>query len=157
MLDLAIINENWPDADWQDRLTRAAETAIRHTPYAGLLDCDFEVAIRLDSDDAVQRLNRDYRGKDKATNVLSFPMTAPEDLAASPEPMLGDIILAQGVCAREAAEKSVPLVGHAAHLVVHGILHLLGYDHEGDDEAEAMEAIERAVMAELGLHNPYED
>jgi probable rRNA maturation factor len=84
-------------------------------------------------------------------------MTPPEALATSPEPMLGDIILAHGVCTREAAEKAVPMADHATHLVVHGILHLLGYDHEGDAEAEAMEAIERRVMADLNLHDPYED
>jgi probable rRNA maturation factor len=160
MLDLAILNENWPDdTDWKTILTRAAETTLRHTAYAPLLDgqADIEIAVRLDSDEAVRILNRDYRGKDQPTNVLSFGMTPPGELADSPEPMLGDIILAQGVCEREAQEKQVAIVDHATHLVVHGVLHLLGYDHEGDAEAEAMEAIERIVMAELGLHDPYGD
>ena len=160
MLDLVVINTGWnEETNWDALLTRGATEALRHTPYATLLDAGLliEIAIRLDSDAAVQVLNRDYRGKDRPTNVLSFPMTPPDELAQSPEPMLGDIILAHGVCAREAAEKSVPIADHATHLVVHGVLHLLGYDHDGDEDAEVMEAIERRVMAELGLHDPYED
>ena len=108
--------------------------------------------MKFTSDDEVRALNAAWRGKDKATNVLSFPMAeAPEGA-----PMLGDIVLALGVCAREAAEKEVPVETHATHLVVHGMLHLLGYDHEtGDDDAEAMEAIERKALASLGISDPY--
>lgn len=160
MLDLIVINNGWGDAhDWNQLFGHAAHIALRNTPHAALLDpgLAFEIAVRLDSDDAVHTLNRDYRGKDGPTNVLSFAMMPPAELAQSPEPMLGDIILAQGVCAREAMEKAVPFADHATHLVVHGVLHLLGYDHIDDAEAEAMEAIERRVMAELGLHDPYED
>lgn len=160
MLDLVVINTGWShDVDWEMLLSRAAIAAVRHTPHAGLETTEMavEIAIRLDSDEAVRTLNRDYRGKDAPTNVLSFPMTPPDQLAHSPEPMLGDIILADGVCRTEASAKNVSVADHATHLVVHGVLHLLGYDHGGDQEAEAMEAIERRVMAELGLHDPYED
>ena len=101
------------------------------------------------------------RGKDKPTNVLSFPMLEPSLLGAlaaggEGEALLGDIVLASGVCAREAADKGIPIADHAAHLVVHGTLHLLGYDHEdGEEEAEAMESVERAALASLGIADPY--
>jgi probable rRNA maturation factor len=98
---------------------------------------------------AVQDLNARFRDKDKPTNVLSFPA------AANPEGHLGDVALAFGVCAREAAEQGKPLRHHLQHLVAHGVLHLLGYDHMSDDEAEAMESLERIVMAGLGAPDPY--
>ena len=119
-------------------------------------------SIRLTSDDEVHTLNRQYRQQDKPTNVLSFPMVQPDlietlDDTDDGEVLLGDIVLAYGVCAREAAEKGVSLEHHAAHLIVHGVLHLLGHDHMNDVDADAMEAIERAAMASLGLHDPYQD
>ena len=95
-----------------------------------------------------------WRGKDKATNVLSFPMAEPAELADAP--MLGDIVLAHGICAAEAAEKGIAIEAHAAHLVVHGTLHLLGYDHETSDaDAEAMEEAERRALASIGVADPY--
>ncbi len=121
-----------------------------------------EIAVRLTLDAEVRALNRDYRGKDAATNVLSFPMLDAEELAGlahnrHPEILLGDIVLAYETCAREAADKGVSLEAHAAHLIVHGSLHLLGYDHIDDDDAQIMEAIETAAMAALGLHRPYDE
>ena len=124
-----------------------------------------EVSVKYSDDDEVRTLNAAYRGKDKPTNVLSFPMLqfdliellegdAPE-LADDGEILLGDIILAHGVCAREAAEKNISVTTHATHLIVHGMLHLLGYDHIDDAEAEEMEEIERAALASLGLSDPY--
>ena len=107
------------------------------------------VVVLLTDDESVRALNRDFRGKDSATNVLSFP--APPN----PEDHLGDVALAYGVCAREAAEQGKPLRHHLQHLTVHGVLHLLGYDHIGDDEAEVMEGLERAVLAGLGVPDPY--
>jgi probable rRNA maturation factor len=107
------------------------------------------VAILLTDDPSVRELNAQFRKVDAATNVLSFP--APHN----PERHLGDIALAYGVCAREAAEQGKPLAHHLMHLTVHGVLHLLGYDHIGDDEAEAMEGLERAVLAGLGVPDPY--
>jgi probable rRNA maturation factor len=109
----------------------------------------------------VRSLNAGYRGKDKPTNVLSFPMFEAELLdslvmADGGEVLLGDIVLAAGTCAREAEEKQISVRDHAAHLVVHGTLHLLGYDHEqGEAEAEAMEGVEREALGALGIADPY--
>lgn len=108
-----------------------------------------EVVVLLTSDAAIQALNRDLRGRDRPTNVLSFP--AHESAA----PHLGDIALGLGTCAREASDQGKSLDAHVAHLVVHGTLHLLGHDHENDDEAEAMEALERTILAGLGVADPY--
>ncbi|HEY4030090.1 MAG TPA: rRNA maturation RNase YbeY [Caulobacteraceae bacterium] len=107
------------------------------------------VVVLLASDDALAELNQQFRGKAGPTNVLSFPASA------NPENHLGDVALAQGVCAREAAEQGKGLDQHLAHLVVHGVLHLLGYDHETDGEAEAMEALERSILESLGVPDPY--
>ena len=107
------------------------------------------VTVLLTDDATVRDLNLRFRGKDAATNVLSFP--APPSAA----PHLGDVALAYGVCAREAAEQGKPLGDHLQHLVVHGVLHLLGFDHLDDSEAEAMEARERAILSTLGVSDPY--
>ena len=164
MLDLALTREPpWPDIDWPAIAGPAMRAAVAATPYGGLAQAtaSIEVSIRLTSDDEVHQLNRQYRGKDKPTNVLSFPMVQPDLLdtisqnSDDGEVLLGDIVLAHGVCAAEADARSVALQDHAAHLIVHGTLHLLGYDHMIDGEAEAMEEIERRTMASLGLHDPY--
>jgi probable rRNA maturation factor len=107
------------------------------------------VAVLLTTDDAVAELNERFRHKAGPTNVLSFPASA------NPENHLGDVCLAYGVCAREAAEQGKTLQDHLTHLVAHGVLHLLGYDHETDGEAEAMEALERSILASLGVADPY--
>ncbi len=107
------------------------------------------IAVLLTSDVAVADLNERFRGKAGPTNVLSFPASA------NPENHLGDIALAYGVCVREAADQGKTLEQHLAHLVVHGVLHLLGYDHETDGEAEAMEALERSILESLGVPDPY--
>jgi probable rRNA maturation factor len=107
------------------------------------------VTLLLTDDETVRDLNARFRQKDSATNVLSFP--APHN----PERHLGDVALAFGVCAREAEEQGKPLAQHLQHLVVHGVLHLLGYDHMTDAEAEAMEGLERVVLAGLGAPDPY--
>lgn len=107
------------------------------------------VVVLLTDDDAVAELNEQFRHKAGPTNVLSFP--APEN----PENLLGDIALAYGVCAREAADQGKTLSDHLSHLTVHGVLHLAGYDHQTDDEAEAMEDLERRVLASLGVSDPY--
>ena len=153
----------WPTGDWETLASGAVEAAIRATPDAALASSEayVEVSVRLTSDEEVHALNRQYRGKDKPTNVLSFPMVQPDLLETvsqnsdDGELLLGDIVLAHGICAAEAAEKGVPLEAHTAHLIVHGVLHLLGYDHQGSAEAEEMESLERDVMARLGLHDPY--
>lgn len=150
----------WPDTgEWQRLATKAVTTALAAADRE--LPSIAEISIRLTSDAEVRMLNRDYRGKDTATNVLSFPMLDADELASlahnpQPEILLGDIVLALETCAREAVEKGVTLEAHASHLIVHGTLHLLGYDHIDDDDAAQMEAIESAAMAALGLHQPYD-
>jgi len=142
--------EPWPDADWDALATRAARAAVEATVHGDLATtpATIEISVRL-------------RGKDKPTNVLSFPMIQPDLLdtvtqnSDDGEVLLGDIVLAHGVCVAEAAEKGVDTADHVVHLVVHGTLHLLGYDHQGHGEAEAMEAIECAVLARLGIADPY--
>jgi probable rRNA maturation factor len=165
MLDVAVLAEaDWPPAiDWEALADRAARAAIERTAQAGWLNAPvvIEVAVRLTGDEEVRTLNRQYRGKDKPTNVLSFPMVQPDLLdtvtqnSDDGEVLLGDIVLAHGVCAAEAAERGIAIEEHAAHLIVHGCLHLIGYDHMAEAEAEAMEAIERSALAHLGLHDPY--
>ncbi len=163
MLEVAAQAEGWPDNDWEALATRAATAALAKSPYGewrASPTC-IEIAVRLTSDEEVHQLNAQYRQKDKPTNVLSFPMIQPDLLETvtqnsdDGEVILGDIVLAHGVCAAEAVERGVSTADHAAHLIVHGTLHLLGYDHQGDAEAEAMEDMERAALADLGLHDPY--
>jgi probable rRNA maturation factor len=113
-----------------------------------------ELTIRIVDEAESQELNNDYRGKDKPTNVLSFPFEAPAHI---PIPLLGDLIICKQVVEREAIEQGKTLTSHWAHMTVHGCLHLLGYDHIEDEEAEEMEAIERTVMDELGFEDPYQD
>ena len=155
--------EPWPAADWGALATRAAQAAVEATPHGELATGPalIELSVRLADDAEVRSLNAQYRGKDKATNVLSFPMIQPDLLdtvtqnSDDGEVLLGDIVLAHGVCAAEAADKGVGLADHATHLIVHGTLHLLGYDHQAEVEAEHMETIERDVLARLGIANPY--
>lgn len=164
MLDIELSrDEPWPEADWQALAERASRAAVARTPHGELATTPalVEVSVRLTSDDEVHTLNRQYRGKDKPTNVLSFPMIQPDLLdtvsqnSDDGEVLLGDIVLAHGVCVAEAAERGVSLDDHVTHLLVHGTLHLLGYDHLEDGEAEAMEAIERDALSTLGIADPY--
>ncbi|HEY0626473.1 MAG TPA: rRNA maturation RNase YbeY [Allosphingosinicella sp.] len=164
MLVEADAGEEWDSrTDWAILARDAVISAVRHSDRSDLIDSglDVEVSVKFASDDEVQSLNAGYRSKDKPTNVLSFPMMEPQLLesiasAHNGEVLLGDVVLAHGVCVSEAAEKNVAVETHASHLVVHGTLHLLGYDHEqGDEEAEAMEAIERNALAALGISDPY--
>ena len=119
-------------------------------------DRGHHVSVLLTDDDEIAAINAEWRGKDKPTNVLSFP--TPEDLPVPDGELrpLGDIVLAHGVITREAAEQGKTLRDHTAHLIVHGTLHLLGYDHEVDDEAEEMEALETRILMGLGISDPYE-
>jgi probable rRNA maturation factor len=153
----------WPDGDWDALATRAVSAAVAGTPFGELATAaaSVEVSVRLTSDDEVQALNRQYRGKDAPTNVLSFPMVQRDLLATvtqnsdDGEVLLGDIVLAHGVCEREAGERGIAVEAHATHLIVHGALHLLGYDHQTDQEGDAMEEIERQALATLGIADPY--
>ncbi len=152
----------WPVGDWEAIATRAVHAALVASPQGELAPAAvaIEISVRLTSDTEVQTLNRQYRRQDKPTNVLSFPMVQPDLIetladADNGEVLLGDIVLALETCVREATARSIRLEDHAAHLIVHGLLHLLGHDHMNDAAAQAMETIERAAMAALGLHDPY--
>lgn len=163
MIEVALdCGGGWPDEPWQERAALAVDAALRRTPHGDLIESPvrIEVSIKLTDNDEVQSLNARYRGKDKPTNVLSFPMVQPDlldglDIGDDGEVLLGDIVLADEICRIEAEERNVPLATHATHLIVHGTLHLLGYDHIVDAGAEAMEAIEREALASLGIDDPY--
>ena len=133
--------------DWRRALPDAREIARRAAKVAAPKTGD-TLTILLTDDDTVRDLNARFRAKDTPTNVLAFP-TAPG------AGHLGDIALAHGVCAREAAEQGKTLADHLKHLVIHGVLHLAGHDHRTDDEALVMEALERRLLARLGVDDPY--
>lgn len=136
-------------AQWPNGLTPQLVAAARATLHEAGAETENALAIRLADDAEVQTLNARYRAKDKPTNVLSFP--APEWAA----PHLGDIILAYETIAREATEQGKSFDHHALHLAVHGMLHLLGYDHESEDQAEEMETLERRILAQFAIEDPY--
>ncbi len=159
-------DDEWDDRTrWRALAEKAVQSAVASSRHSALIESDLsvEVSVKFTNDDEVKALNAAYRGKDKPTNVLSFPMfdaelLEPLAMADGGEVLLGDVVLAKGVCASEASDKGVPVEEHAAHLVVHGTLHLLGYDHEtSDEEAETMESVERKALAALGLPDPYAD
>jgi probable rRNA maturation factor len=173
VIDIEVEDPAWTEAlpDTEQLVTRAANAALSFQPLipaeaetqalagsasgsnwvpasAGMSG-NWEITVLLTDDAAIQDLNARFRGKDKPTNVLSFPA------AETAAPHLGDIALAYGVCAEEAKAQGKPLAHHLMHLTVHGVLHLLGYDHEADAEAEEMEGMERAILATLGVSDPY--
>jgi probable rRNA maturation factor len=150
-IDLTVEAGNWPDeAELLQLVDRAAAAAFAETGVTGRS----ELSVVFSDDGHIQKLNAGWRGKDKPTNVLSFP-AFPLVQGGPLPPMLGDIVLAAETVAREAALEEKPLRNHITHLVIHGLLHLLGYDHETDVEAEEMEAIERAALARLAIPDPY--
>ena len=149
-LDVQLAVEKENDLPTEEQLSLWATTALlKRTEHE-----DPELTIRIVDEAESQELNFEYRGKDKPTNVLSFPFEAP---AHVPIPLLGDLIVCKQVVEREAIEQDKTLTAHWAHMIVHGCLHLLGYDHIEDEEAEEMEGIERIVMAELGFEDPYKN
>ena len=192
MIDVELdVGLEWGSSGFgQSEVEKAVDAALKFAGLPGLeaYPAPIEVSIKLSDNDEVQALNREWRDKDKPTNVLSFPALDDDELddfrhpelvsgSISPdspalaarwtlkqvqgddaemELLLGDIILAYGVCAAEAKDKRIALSDHATHLVVHGMLHLLGHDHIEDIDAETMEALEVKALASLGLHNPYE-
>jgi len=165
MLEIAIdADEEWDSSGpWDLLVRRAAEAAIAESafPQLATVERPVEISVRMTGDEQVRALNSEWRGKDKPTNVLSFPLAGKDELQtaslADLELLLGDIILARGVCEAEAAEKGVSMQQHATHLLVHGTLHLLGYDHHDDDEAADMEEREIRALNRLGIANPYEE
>ena len=144
-LDIAVQAEGWPDCATIAERAIAAVAAELEGPREG------ELSLVLSDDAQIRVLNRDYRHKDKATNVLSFPQSGPEAGM-----MLGDIILARETVEREASDKNVSFEAHLTHLIIHGWLHLQGFDHETELEAAEMESIEISALATLGIDNPYQ-
>lgn len=163
MLDIDVESDGeWDSSQsWPELVRNAAQAAIAESAFPQLAASErsLELSVRLAGDGEVRELNARWRGKDKPTNVLSFPQMEREQLevAAAPGPdmMLGDLVLAGGVCAREAHDKGISVAAHATHLVVHGTLHLLGYDHQDDRSAEDMESREVRALARLGIDDPY--
>jgi|SRR3954447_15958713 probable rRNA maturation factor len=156
-------DEEWDSSiSWEPLVRKAVEAAIAQSAFPDLARSGrpVELSVRLTTDEQVRMLNAHWRGKDKPTNVLSFPMAEAyelnEESFAQKELLLGDIVVANGVCAREAAEKGASVEQHAMHLIVHGTLHLLGYDHQSDADAADMEAREVRALQMLGITNPYE-
>jgi probable rRNA maturation factor len=167
-IEIAVEAGGWaPEAELRAIAERAVEAAVavvrarqdasRHPNPAAELEADpqaeeeLELSLLFTDDAAIRELNRRWRGKDKPTNVLSFPQASPE----GGEQLLGDIVLGYDTVASEAALAGKPLQEHMAHLIVHGFLHLIGYDHEAEDEAEAMEELERVALASIGIPDPY--
>ncbi len=159
-LDCAV-EAPWPAAtDWEPLARRAAAASAAVAPE--LANLRLSASLLFTNDAEVHALNNEWREKDKPTNVLSFPMLERAELLAlspdGPPELLGDIVLALETCAREAEEKGVSLADHTAHLIIHGLLHLAGHDHEiGPDDAAAMEALEIAALALIGIADPYGD
>jgi probable rRNA maturation factor len=150
-IDLSVEAGDWPnEAALALLVDRAVSAAFAETGAGG----QSELSIVFSDDAHIRTLNAGWRGKDKPTNVLSFPAFSFPRGGKLP-PMLGDIVLAAETVAREAALEDKPFDNHITHLVIHGLLHLLGYDHETDAEAEEMEAIERAALARLAIPDPY--
>ena len=155
------VEARWPTPpDWE-ALTERAATSLAHVAPE-LANPRLSASVLFADDAEVHALNAQWRGKDKSTNVLSFPMLEREELLAlapdGPPELLGDIALALETCTREAADKGLSLEHHAAHLIVHGLLHLAGYDHEtSPEDARAMESLEIKALAQMGIADPYGD
>lgn len=155
LIDLQLATDSSDELPGVEALSRwvAATLAAAHARVTGQPGAKApELTIRLVDDAESQALNRDYRGKDRPTNVLSFPFEAPPGIDL---PLLGDLVISHPVMRREARQQRKPLIDHYAHLVIHGTLHLLGYDHIDEAEAEIMEALERAVLDGFGIPDPY--
>ena len=150
-IDIFVEAGAWPaEAELTCLVERAVAAAFAETGASGAS----ELSIVFSDDAHIQTLNAEWRGKDKTTNVLSFPAFSFPKGGKLP-PMLGDIVLASETVSREAALEDKPVANHITHLVIHGLLHLLGHDHETDAEAAEMEAIERAALARLAIPDPY--
>ncbi|MCK3656307.1 rRNA maturation RNase YbeY [Pasteurellaceae bacterium Macca] len=150
-IDLQIASENHAnlpsESQFQHWIHQALTQEAQTTDYP-----ESEITVRIVDEAESHELNFTYRGKDKATNVLSFPFEMPEGIEL---PLLGDLIICRQVVEQEAQEQNKPLEAHWAHLAIHGTLHLLGYDHLTDEEAEEMESLETAIMQSLGYEDPY--
>ena len=163
-LDIAVEDPSWETAcpAYEALIQRAVDAVLKDSPVAASLierGVEFELSIVLADNDMVQTLNRDYRGKDKPTNVLSFALLDGEDGWEEPSGSgpcaLGDLILAFETVETEAKAEEKTFESHFTHLVIHGMLHLLGYDHLEEDEAEEMESLEIQILSGFGIKNPY--
>lgn len=153
-VDILADSPLWGEAEeW--RADVEAAVAMAATAADAEIAEDAELSLLLTDDAAIRLLNRDHRGLDKPTNVLSFPQDDPE--AEAYGPLLGDIAVAHETVTQEAIEEGISFRDHFLHMIVHGFLHLVGYDHMNDDEAEEMEGLETAILARLGIANPYAD
>lgn len=146
LVDLQIATENIEGLPTEEQIVQWATGAVQ--PEGN----EVEMTVRIVDEAESHELNLTYRGKDRPTNVLSFPFKCPDEVEL---PLLGDLVICRQVVEREAAEQEKPLMAHWAHMVVHGSLHLLGYDHIEDDEAEEMESLETQIMQGLGFDDPY--
>ncbi len=160
-IDIATEFPGWKKCgfDIEATINRAVHAAIeKSTPFPAIKDKTGEISIVLSDDGFIQNLNKEYRDKDKPTNVLSFPqIDFQQDIPADNLLTMGDIILAYGVITQEAKEQNKSLEDHFTHLIVHGTLHLLGYDHETTIDAEEMESLEIIILKQAGIENPYSD
>ena len=145
-VDLQVATENIEGLPTEEQIVQWATAAVQ--PEGD----EIEMTIRIVDEAESHDLNLTYRGKDRPTNVLSFPFECPDEVEL---PLLGDLVICRQVVEREAAEQEKPLMAHWAHMVVHGSLHLLGYDHIEDNEAEEMESLETQIMQGLGFDDPY--
>ena len=148
-IDIQVASKLWQAQPLAEQTVREAIAAAA----AALSTADGEVSILLTDDKAIRALNRDWRGIDKPTNVLSFP--APDATAGAPPKMLGDIVMAYETLARECDEEDRVFLHHLAHLTVHGFLHLIGYDHQTDSQADEMEGLESKIMTRMTVPDPY--
>ncbi|PJG82991.1 rRNA maturation RNase YbeY [Caviibacterium pharyngocola] len=146
IIDLQIASQDTANLPTEQQIQQWANAAVRAE------NMEPEMTVRIVDEAESHHLNLTYRGKDKPTNVLSFPFECPEEVEL---PLLGDLVICRQVVEREAAEQGKPTLAHWAHMVVHGSLHLLGYDHIDDEEAEEMESLETEIMLSLGFEDPY--
>lgn len=165
-IDCDAVAGEWPEAEnYPEMAERAILAALAGDGFSGVADSarlSVEISVRLTNDAEVRELNRDYRGKDRPTNILSFPMfdrhmvrTLLRDGIG--DHLLGDMAVAEETLMREAEEKQIPPAHHFIHLIVHGTLHLIGHDHVADGEAEEMETLEREILARMGIADPYQE
>jgi probable rRNA maturation factor len=159
--EVLVVADCWQTEPDAEAVIQRAIAAAAEIVHAGPTDADFgeaELAVMLTDDAGIRTLNLNWRGIDKPTNVLSFPALQPPAGALSDAPrMLGDIAIAYQTTRKEADDEQKPFDHHLSHLAVHGFLHLIGYDHENDDDAEAMESLETEILAQLGIPDPYAD
>ena len=146
IIDLQIASENIENLPSEEQIQQWANAAVRAQTM------EPEITVRIVDEAESHQLNLTYRGKDKPTNVLSFPFECPDEVELT---LLGDLVICRQVVEQEAREQDKPLMAHWAHMVVHGCLHLLGYDHIEDAEAEEMESLETEIMLGLGFEDPY--